>query len=336
MKMGRNQFEVSEKNYEEGIVLELRKELVLTPVQSFNFRYSLWKPSHFYTGLEMHTLTHSYRTFRLDVNTYTVIEAYKNNNKINIKIYANKDLYPNETEEIYKRVAYSYGIFEEYNLPKKYFDRNDYMKKVIKVFYGTRISCPESLFEISVISLLLQNTTILRTVQMFKNLIEQYGKVVKFNDIVLFSFFTPENLSDVEESILKATCRLGYRTKYIINYANFFVCNKNRDLLRLDKQNLLEKLQTIKGVGPYTSNVIASHALRDTRAIPLDSWNRGILSNRIYNRNVIDKEDLQKMLHDDFGDYAGLVALYVIESEYINQPIVPLYCQRKQLNIVDA
>jgi 3-methyladenine DNA glycosylase/8-oxoguanine DNA glycosylase len=324
MKMGKNQLEVSEKLFQESLKLEFQQELIAMITEPFNFRYSLWKPSHFYTGLEAHSLTHSYRTFRLAQDVYTAIESYEQEGIIHIKIYANSFLPEDMIQSLYHQFIYSYGIQEAYTIPKWVIEKYEPTKEIIKRFYGTRISCPESLFEIAVVSLLLQNTTITRTVQMFKNLIEQYGKVVQFNNIALFSFYTPEELLLVTERELKKYCRLGYRAKYIINYAQYFTCNKSLQAEGMDKKTLLSNLQTIKGVGPYTATVITSSALRDTSAIPLDSWNRKILSKVIYQQDSIDKQNLYDMLIKDFENYAGLVSLYVIENEYKDDPVVPL------------
>lgn len=43
-----------------------RVDTLRLPVkQPFNFRYTLWKPSHFATGLEQHSQERSWRTFRV-------------------------------------------------------------------------------------------------------------------------------------------------------------------------------------------------------------------------------------------------------------------------------
>jgi len=41
-------------------------QLPVTGSGPFSFRHTLWKPSHYATGLEAHTGTRSWRTFRLD------------------------------------------------------------------------------------------------------------------------------------------------------------------------------------------------------------------------------------------------------------------------------
>jgi 3-methyladenine DNA glycosylase/8-oxoguanine DNA glycosylase len=324
MKIGINQLDVPSQNVNAVVILNFQKSFKIIPEQPYNFQYSMWKPSHFYTGLEVHSSKYSWRTMRFDLNTFAAFVAHEQKNYIEFCLYANTHLSEYAIEKIKKRIIYSYGLHEPCNIPKKITGKNNYVKTVYTKYSGTRISCPENIFEISIISLLLQNTTIKRTTSMFRNLIENYGKLVKINDIVLYVFFHPMDLINIKETELKEKCRLGYRAKYIKNYATFFNNNYEDDLWKLSKAELLEKLQTIKGVGPYTSNVVASHALRDTQAVSLDSWNRKILSKNIYNREPIEKDELNDMLCRDFDKYAGIISTYIIENVYSENPVVPL------------
>lgn len=48
------------------------------------------------------------------------------------------------------------------------------MREPLQALAGMRQSCPENLFEIAIISLLLQNATVARTTQMMTNLLDHY------------------------------------------------------------------------------------------------------------------------------------------------------------------
>jgi len=55
----------SETPLPEPTPLEHVDTLLLPVTASFNFRYTLWKPSHFATGLEQRSPDTSWRTFRV-------------------------------------------------------------------------------------------------------------------------------------------------------------------------------------------------------------------------------------------------------------------------------
>lgn len=324
LKVGRNNLDVPLHLVESAISLQHVKTLSLRVVKPFNCLYTFWKPSHFFTGLEVHSPNCSWRSFRVDSETFTAAKMIFQDDEIKIEIYANKKLTLEQVADLQKHIISSYGLDEGYELPQQIIDANRHVSNFLPMLYGTRISCPEYFFEISIVSLLLQNTNISRTTSMFRKLIEHYGKLVLFDGMALFSFYSPEDVLTATEEKIKENCRLGYRAKYIRNYADFFSKNSELELRKLGKEELLSLLETIKGVGKYTSNIVASSALRDTKAIPFDSWNRKILASRLYDADSLDTEYLRVQIEKDFGEFSGLIAMYVIENEYIGNPVVPL------------
>lgn len=323
-KVGRNNLEVPAHLVNFAITLKRVRTLSVELAQPFNYLYTLWKPSHFYTGLEVHSGSCSWRTFRLSKEIYTAAKMFVSGNILVAEVFANDELDEERLMQLRGQIIRSYGLNEVYDVPEQIAEVNKYVKEFFPNLWGTRISCPEDFFEISIISLLLQNTNISRTTTMFRKLIEYYGSLVVFDDVALYSFYSPEDILSVTEEELKESCRLGYRAKYIRNYADFFSTNKESELRKLSKKELLATLETIKGVGTYTSSIVASSALRDTEAIPFDAWNRKILASRLYGTDSADTEALRARIVSDFGKYAGLIAMYVIENEYIDKPVVPL------------
>lgn len=112
-----------------------------------------------------------------------------------------------------------------------------------------------------------------------------------------------------------------------MNFAKFFYNNCTDELC---KDDLLVELQKTNGVGPYTANVIASHVFRNTSSIALDCWSRKILSNYIYGESDMDPILLQNNMEKDFSSLKGIISLYVIEYEYLNNPVVPLLNDEKK------
>jgi 3-methyladenine DNA glycosylase/8-oxoguanine DNA glycosylase len=183
-------------------------------------------------------------------------------------------------------------------------------------------SCPENLFEIAIISLLLQNATVARTTQMMTNLLDHYGQVAEFDGVQLKAFFTPEEVAGVEEATFRERDRLGYRAKYIGRFAEFFRDHDVAD--HADKAELMAEFQTIKGVGPYTAAIIASHAVRDPAALGLDVWNRKLLAKRFLGVDDAEPDVVMAEMTRLVPGYEGLAGLYVIEDAYREQAVVEL------------
>jgi len=307
--------------------LQLQDVITLNPQKPFNFLYTFWKPSHFYTGLECRNMESAWRTFRLDVDLLAGIKAIKKIDDVEIEIYANRGISDREKEKLTNRIIHSYGLDEKWidiDLPNEQ-QKNQELNCILERFRGTRISCPESIFEIAIISLLLQNTTIKRSTSMLGNLLDSFGSIVDFDGKQLKTFFHPTEILGVQEEYFKEKCRLGYRAKYLVNFANFFTAHKEDWLRKLPEDQLTIELQKIKGVGEYTSNVICSHAFRHTDKIGIDSWNKKILGGFLYNNDQTESLELKSKLIRDFGKNAGFFSTLIIENEYINQsPDPPL------------
>lgn len=323
-KVGRNNLISPQQLIDSAVHLKRVQTLSISIIKPFNRLYTLWKPSHFFTGLEVHSAECSWRTFRIDKETFAAAKMYFQGDCLVVEVFTNIELSDAQFSNLREHIIRSYGLMEPYNLPSQVVEENSHVKTLSPKLIGTRISCPESIFEISIVSLLLQNTNISRTTSMFRNLIERYGRLVIFDEMALFAFYSPEDVLVITEEELRDLCRLGYRAKYIKNYSDFFSKNNETDLRKLDKEELLTLLETIKGVGTYTSNIVASSALRDTKAIPFDAWNRKILASKLYDADPSDAETLRARINGDFGAFAGLIAMYVIENEYIDKPVVPL------------
>lgn len=305
------------------IELKERFSVKIKPIKPFNYLYTFWKPSHFYTGLEEHTKTCTWRTFRISKELLVGARIKDENDFVELTVFSNIELSDEDKKNIIQRVIFSYGLYEKSDIKiKKEYPLK--LRKLMRKFKGMKISCPESLYEMSIISLVLQNATINRTIQMFSNLLDNYGKVVKFDDKELKIFFSPEEMLKVPEEELKEVCRLGYRKKYIVPYSEFFYNNSDEFLMRLTKEELLSKLQEIKGVGTYTSNVLASHVLRSKADVGLDCWNTKIFAKYLFDDEGLSIEKLYDLLENNYGDDMGIICTYIIEEEYENKPANPL------------
>jgi 3-methyladenine DNA glycosylase/8-oxoguanine DNA glycosylase len=290
--------------------------LELPVKQPFNFRYTLWKPSHFTTGLEQHNQDTSWRTFRIGELLCGVVMRMASPDVLRAEVYADGPWQPADRARLTARLTQSYGLNEDISAFVTQAGRVPAMREPLDAMAGMRQSCPENLFEIAIISLLLQNATIARTTQMMTNLLDHYGHVVEFEAVTLKAFFTPAEIARVEETTFRELDRLGYRAKYIGRFADFFTTHDPDEVDHAGKADLMTEFQTIKGVGPYTAAIIAGHAVRDHSALGLDVWNRKLLAQRFLGANDAEPAEVMAEMRRLFPGYEGLAGLYVIEDAY--------------------
>jgi len=301
-----------------------KKETIRLPIQKpFHFRCTLWKPSHFSTDLEQHTATRTWRTFRFGAELFGV-RFDKRDDYLLLHIFSKNKLSDESRARLIRRIETAYGLSEDLSEFYKAARTLPALVRPIRALKGMRISCPESIFEIAIISLLLQNTTIQRSTQMTRNVLQRFGRSVSFDGRTLWCFPSPADLAGVPEDILRTECRLGYRAKYLPAFAQFFLANDDDALRELKREEVILTLQSIKGVGPYTAGVIASHALRDPDALALDVWNTKLAGKAFFGRENIKPDHVRKFLQRQVPGHAGLALLYLVESEYLKSPMTTL------------
>lgn len=292
--------------------------------QPFNFRYTLWKPSHFATGLEQHSQQASWRTFRVGDLLCGVVFSMDGDAAVRAEVYTDGRWQDADRDRLTARLIHSYGLDEDISAFVASAQQVAPMREPLTALAGMRQSCPENLFEIAIISLLLQNATVARTTQMMTNLLDHYGLVATFDGVTLKAFFTPEEIVDVDEDTFRMRDRLGYRAKYIGRFAAFFTTHDPNEVDHASKTELMNEFQTIKGVGPYTAAIIASHAVRDPSALGLDVWNRKLLAKRFLDLDDAETDVVMAEMTRLFPGYEGLAGLYVIEDAYREQAVVDL------------
>lgn len=101
----------------------------------------------------------------------------------------------------------------------------------------------------------------------------RYGQRIETQYETIYQFPSPQEMERIsEEELLK--CGLGYRTQYVLD-AIHQVMSGALDLNVLSTygdESLLEKLQTIHGVGKKVANCVGLFAYGRSSCVPVDVW----------------------------------------------------------------
>lgn len=74
--------------------------------------------------------------------------------------------------------------------------------------------------------------------------------------------FTPKEVLNLEYDVIKGVGLSNSKTKYIINIANAFYNNEIRtDFDNMNNDEIMSEIQTIKGIGPWTSEIFLIFSL---------------------------------------------------------------------------
>lgn len=310
--------------------IELRKydELSLSAVSPFNFKYTVYKPSHFPTRLEEFDETSGtfYRTFRLNEDKILGLKISdlakkQEENGLFLEVYSANKLDRKDLDYLEKHVNGAYGLKENINEFYEYVKSDEELNVIIDSLRGMRNSCFETLFEILNISSILQNTTVKRSEQMMENMLFNFGKRVIYNGKELYAFYTPEDIFNSSEERLREL-KVGYRAKFLMEIARHFVQNPHFEekIKTMSFEDAKKNLMEIKGVGPYSARIALFQYLRRPHEINFDSWKRKIFSKFFFGNEDEPVEKVEKEAKNRWGVYAGYAALYIIESLFVKNP----------------
>jgi 3-methyladenine DNA glycosylase/8-oxoguanine DNA glycosylase len=298
---------------------ELKKifTTIIKPSPPFNFEAS-YKPSHFETPLEFYENGKYWFTMRF-LNKVFGIKMWSigsvNKPKVKMEIYSKSKLDAKEKRELLKELNWRFCFDENISDFIKLAKKNKIIKKTFENVYGMRECSLNSIYELLVISLVLQNTNVKRTRTMLRNLLEKYGTKVKFDNKELFVFFKPERIAKAREKELWG-CKLGYRAPYIKSISQSFANKKidELELKKMKKDEAKEKLMELKGIGPYSADIILAEALRYHGILVLDIWSQKIFSKVLFGDEKHSKEQILKKAEKLWGKWKGLVGRYVMED----------------------
>jgi len=303
-------------------------ELGLEAVPPFNFKYTVYKPSHFPTKLEYFDEANEalYRTFRLSQGKLVGLKMIdlkraKGKQGIMAEVFSNRALTKGDVKQVESHVIHAYGLNEKVEEFYNAVANDPQIQKSIHNLYGMRVSCFESLFEILNISSMLQNTTVKRSEQMMQNMLSSFGRRVDYDGRQLYVFYTPQDIVQSSEQKLR-DLKVGYRARFLMEIAKHFDSNQNLDaqLKQMSFEDAKERLMEIRGVGPYSARIALFQYLRRPNEINFDSWKRKIFSKVFFGNENEEVEKVESEAKKRWGNWGGYAGLYTIEDLFVKHP----------------
>ncbi len=313
-------------------MIELNGEVVATirPTVPFSFDGTFHKPSHFPTPDNSYEPGVYYQTMCFNGETYGlkfVNEGNVDDPKITLFIYFAKS-----RESAMNLEAITAELKQRFDLENDLSDFVNILSKdrtigtSITRWRGMRVSTPYSLYEFLIVTTVLQNTTVHRTVQMIDNLFQEFGTLVRYNGKILYAFWPPALVEATSEEKLRAL-KVGYRAKTFKRQAAEFSRGSidEQGLRRLSKGELKTKLLEIYGVGPATVQYLLFEVFHHYDACEhISPWERKIYSRLLFDKEEVDGDVVLEEITRRWGQWRMLAMHYLFEN---------LFWHRKRENI---
>jgi 3-methyladenine DNA glycosylase/8-oxoguanine DNA glycosylase len=222
--------------------LAKKVEFYITPTSPFNFDGTFYNPSHFADGLTDWEPGVYWQSIRIGKHLFGLKIRDKGSleyPKIKVSVFYDEKISPADLQSIKNEIIWRFDLnadLKEFNI---LMEKDKRFYPVFKKWIGMRNSSPHGLYELLIIALVLQNTTVHRTIQMLKILLETYGMALSFDNKLILVIWEPQTLIGVTEQELR-NLKIGYRAKFMKHLSQDFIEGKinENELRTLDQADV--------------------------------------------------------------------------------------------------
>ena len=302
----------------------------MIPTSPFDFDGTVFRPDHFPSQDLYWKPGRFWQTMRWRREDYGVhLENKGTSRKPRIKatIFARKKTPQFTLNEILDEVRWRFDL-DSTGIPRfvKRFSTDKHLGPAIRRHLGMRLKSGSSLYEYLVITVMLQNTVVRRSVTMLQALFGKYGKKLLFDGKSLWAFWDPESIHDTSEAQLRSL-KLGYRAKTLKRQAEQFVRGEidDKELRRFsDSRVLAERLDEIYGVGSQSAWYMASELFHFYDALDyVSAWEGKIVGRILFGRNV-PVWRVQEFLSKRYGEFRLLAFSYLFIDLFWQHREIPV------------
>jgi len=301
------------------VSLNTKLSVEVKPKAPFNFDATVHKPSHFPAPVEDYTKGVYRRTMRLGDK----VLGLKMRNRgsvddplVSLTFYSAKPLSKMDQDKLMNEVRWRYDFDGDLSEFSEKFKRDKILGPLLAKWRGMHVMCGESLYELLIITIVLQNATVRRTVQMMEALLKKYGTKVRFNGKELYAFWDPERLQKVTEQELREL-KVGYRAKYLKKTSEDFVKGVVDEfkLRQMPMEEAEKELDKLYGVGPASASILLFEALHHYDTIEkIGPWEQEIYSRLLFNKELVPAEKILQEIDKQYGKWKTLAMHYIFED----------------------
>lgn len=293
----------------------------LNPIAPFSFDGTFYKPSHFPIGdkdfetdIYWQTLNYQDQIYGLKFLNVGSVEVPK----VDMSIYYNRTEPDSETiQKISNEIELRFNLRENLEPFYEGLINDDVLRDAFSRWRGMHVSTAYSLYEFLVVTTVLQNTVVRRSVQMMQNLFSRFGTLIHYDNKELFAFWVPEEILLSSEDELREL-KVGYRAKTLYRQALEFGHNKlayQENIESLEKADLRKKLLSIYGVGPATVQYLLFEVFKNYDDIEhLPPWEQKIFSKILYDEELVEPEKILSEIDRRWGKWKMLAIHYLFED----------------------
>jgi 3-methyladenine DNA glycosylase/8-oxoguanine DNA glycosylase len=236
--------------------------------------------------------------------------------RFRLTVFSGAPLGSEYLEEVVREVRWRFNLEQDVSgFCSKYGD-DGFLREPIRRWRGMKPMAANSLYEMLMIYVVLQNATVRRSVQMLENLFAKFGERVTFDGRTLSAFWGPEDIAGTAEEELRAL-KVGYRAKSIERISEQFARGEVDEFLlrNSSKETVTMELDRIYGVGPASLDGLLFddfHFLDALETVP--PWEQKITSRLLFGRRLVPPQKILRFFRSRYPGFEKLAFHYVWED----------------------
>lgn len=244
-----------------------------------------------------------------------IINVSCEKNTLTIANASETDMTAEEMQKDFENIWSEYFDLErDYSKIKKSLRKRDpIIGKAIEAGEGIRI-LKQNPWETVVSFIISQNNNIPRIKKCIDSLAENFGQRIgrsrpefggrEYFDIPSFEVMSGLNLEDLD------VCRLGYRSRYLIETAGTIAKDGGKKLYELSGDEAFAYVSSLCGVGPKVANCITLFSMEGLDRFPVDVWIKKIM-HEMYGFDEDDMTGMEEFAREMYGKYGGIAQQYL-------------------------
>jgi DNA-3-methyladenine glycosylase II len=187
-----------------------------------------------------------------------------------------------------------------------------------KPLKGLRPFSQPSFFEAIVKAILQQQVSFRSANQVTRRLVLQYGSKCRIDKQQLYGFPTLETLGALSEADLRA-CKLGYKVPYLLGLFESISSGslKLGELAQLDTVSILDRLDSLRGIGRWTAELAVLTGLRRLEVFPVDDLGIRQIVSRLYLNGKPAKRREVESIAKRWGAVSPLVLYFLMCAQVL-------------------
>lgn len=308
----------------EQVSLNIKQTVELTPIAPFNFDATFYKPDHFPSGDNDWKHSVRWQTMLWEGKYLGLVFRDRgtiNQPKIDLTVWSTQYLDQNFVDRLIAEIEYRCNLqFDLSEFYRKY-ENDPNIDYVIKSQYGMRPANYRSLYEYLIITIMLQNCSVMRSISMLEIMFKQYGKTLSFDGKILYGFWDYNVIIEVTEQELR-DLRIGYRAKAIKRISNSFAKKEVDEMILRTTQTKKQQEELLKlyGVGCASVGYIMFDVFHNMGELNyISPWEQKIYSKLIFDTNPMHPKPVETILcslDKSFNEYKMLAMHYYWEDAF--------------------